>query len=177
MIEKEFDKRAFSQVIEILNHSDKNIVERIPKQFINFLFENMDTEYNVNIDFSNKNWEETILEETKVVLALIYRDYIVSSEERAKLLAEEKKEQEALELQEEVEHLRQMVKQADIDALVAVAEMYDLTPEELAQMMASIRSDRSQPEADIPDSITAVPAEPEQIMFPEEEDPLDDEET
>ena len=84
----------------------------------------------------------------------------------------EKKEQEALELQEEVEHLRQMVKQADIDALVAVAEMYDLTPEELAQMMASIRSDRSQPEADIPDSITAVPAEPEQIMFPEEEDPL-----
>ena len=94
MIEKEFDKRAFSQVIEILNHSDKNIVERIPKQFINFLFENMDTEYNVNIDFSNKNWQETILEETKVVLALIYRDYIVSSEERAKLLAEEKKEQE-----------------------------------------------------------------------------------
>ena len=89
----------------------------------------------------------------------------------------EKKEQEALELQEEVEHLRQMVKQADIDALVAVAEMYDLTPEELAQMMASIRSDRSQPEADIPDSITAVPAEPEQIMFSEEEDPLDDEET
>ena len=89
----------------------------------------------------------------------------------------EKKEQESLELQEEVERLRQMVKQADIDALVAVAEMYDLTPEELTQMMISIRGDRSQPEADIPDSITAIPAEPEQIMFPEEEDPLDDEET
>ena len=53
-----------------------------------------------------------------------------------------KKEQEALELQEEVERLRQMVKQADI-----------------------------------PDAITAIPAEREQIVFPEEEDPLDDEET
>ena len=83
----------------------------------------------------------------------------------------------ANEMDGEVERLRQMVKQADIDALVAVAEMYDLTPEELTQMMISIRGDRSQPEADIPDAITAIPAEPEQIMFPEEEDSLDDEET
>lgn len=94
MLENEFDKRAFSEVIEIINHSDKDIVEKIPKHFIKFLYENMDNEYNVNIDFSNENWDETVLEETNVILALIYRDYIVSPEEREELLIEEKKEQE-----------------------------------------------------------------------------------
>ena len=64
----------------------------------------------------------------------------------------EKKEQEALELQEEVERLRQMVKQADIDALVAVAEMYSLTPEELTQMMISIRGDSMVTEGDSADT-------------------------
>ena len=88
-----------------------------------------------------------------------------------------KKEQESLELQEEVERLRQMVKQADIDALVAVAEMYKLTPEELNRMMVSIRGERTEPEAEVPESITAVPAEPDEIMIPEEEEFIDDEET
>ena len=94
MFDNSFNKKAFSEIIEILNHTDKQLVEKIPDTFIKFLFENMDKEYEVEINFFNENWEETILEETKAILALIYRDYIVSAEERKDLLIEEKRERE-----------------------------------------------------------------------------------
>lgn len=99
MFDNSFNKKAFSEIIEILNHTDKQLVEKIPDTFIKFLFENMDKEYEVEINFFNENWEETILEETKAILALIYRDYIVSAEERKDLLIEEKRERERQEIE------------------------------------------------------------------------------
>ena len=94
MIDNVYDKKAFSEIIEILNHTDKQLVEKIPNTFIKFLFDNMDKEYKPEINFFNENWEETILEDTKSILALIYRDYIVSPEERKDLLIDEKIERE-----------------------------------------------------------------------------------
>lgn len=86
-------KQALAEVIEILNHSDKSITEKIPQKFINFLFENMDKDYKCSIDFSDENWDNTVKEETQCIIALIYRDYICSPDERNILLAEEKAEE------------------------------------------------------------------------------------
>lgn len=99
MFDNVLDKKAFSEIIEILNHTDKKVVEKIPESFIKFLFENMDKEYKVEINFFNENWDDTILEETKAILALIYRDYIASAEERKDLLIEEKREREKQEME------------------------------------------------------------------------------
>lgn len=99
MFDNVFDKKAFSEIIEILNHTDKQLVEKIPDSFIKFLFENMDKEYKVEINFFNENWDDTILEETKAILAFIYRDYIASAEERKDLLIEEKREREKQEME------------------------------------------------------------------------------
>lgn len=92
-----FNKRAISEVIEILNHTDKEIVEKIPKKFIEFLFENADNDYKPNIDFYNEKWEQFVQEDTQAILAMIYRDYIVSEDEKIKLLKEEKDEKIKLE--------------------------------------------------------------------------------
>ena len=89
----------------------------------------------------------------------------------------EKKILELKELQAEVEHLRQMVKQADLDAINAIAEMYQMTPEELAEIMKRLYGDRTEPLPDPPETSVAIPAVPEDTEFPEEEDHLDDEET
>lgn len=86
-------REAFAEVLEILRNSNQNIIKKIPKKFVEFLMNNKDEEYRVNIDFSNENWENNIKQETQAIIALIYRDYIVSSEERNKLLSEEKAEQ------------------------------------------------------------------------------------
>lgn len=86
-------REAFAEVLEILRNSNQNIIKKTPKKFVEFLMNNKDEEYRVNIDFSNENWENNIKQETQAIIALIYRDYIVSSEERNKLLSEEKAEQ------------------------------------------------------------------------------------
>ena len=86
-------KQAFTEVLEVLEHSSRNIVEKIPIKFIEFLKENTDDEYIVDIDFSKPNWEDEVKEETQAILALIYRDYIVSPEKRNELIREEKEEQ------------------------------------------------------------------------------------
>ncbi len=86
-------REAFAEVLEVLKNSNQNIIEKIPEKFITFLNENKDDNYIVKIDFLNKNWENFVKQETRAILALVYRDYIVSSEEREKLLVEEKEEQ------------------------------------------------------------------------------------
>ena len=92
--------RALTEVLEVLKHTNKQIIEKIPEKFINFLFENSDKSYVPNIDFNASNWDDLVQEETKAILAIIYRDYMISEEERKALLLEEenerKKEEEAL---------------------------------------------------------------------------------
>ena len=83
-------KQAFTEVLEILKNCNQNILAKIPKKFLDFLKQNMDENYKVNINFSNENWEDTLKEETQQILALIYRDYIVSPEKRNQLIQEEK---------------------------------------------------------------------------------------
>ena len=89
---KQIDKQAVSEVIEILKHSEQQIMDKIPRKFIDFLNENTDKEYKAKINFNDETWDESIKEDTKAILALIYRDYIVSKEERNKLLEEEQKQ-------------------------------------------------------------------------------------
>lgn len=89
---EEFNKRAISEVIEILNHTDKEIVEKIPQKFINFLFENADNDYKPNINFYDDDWKNSVQDDTQAILALIYRDYIVSDDERKELLKEEQED-------------------------------------------------------------------------------------
>ncbi len=85
-------KEAFAEVLEVIKHCNQNIKSKIPEKFITFLNQNEDKNYIVKIDFTNANWEDYTKYETQAILALIYRDYIVSPEEREKLLTEEKDE-------------------------------------------------------------------------------------
>ena len=56
---------------------------------MNYLKENSDKEYKTNINYSNENWIDTLSEDTIQMLSIIYRDYIVDSETREKLIEEE----------------------------------------------------------------------------------------
>ena len=86
-------REAFAEVLEVIKNSNQRILEKIPEKFITFLNENKDNNYIVKIDFTDENWDDSIKQETQAILALIYRDYIVSQEERVRLLTEEREEQ------------------------------------------------------------------------------------
>lgn len=83
---KNTTNQAFSETYDVINHMSKEMQEKIPKSFINLIKENRDLDYKVNIDYS-KDIKKQLLKETKIILSLVYRDYLCSSEKREELLA------------------------------------------------------------------------------------------
>ena len=86
-------EQAFLEVLEVLKYSSQSIKEKIPEKFVAFLNENKDNNSSVQIDFTKDNWEDELKQETRVILALMYRDYIVSPEKREELIRQEHEEQ------------------------------------------------------------------------------------
>ena len=89
----------------------------------------------------------------------------------------EKKEQELLELQGEVQELRERVRQADFSAINATAALYHITPEQFEEIMRAMRIGHDQ---DVPPMTglekTADPVPDDNPEIPdEEEDSIDDE--
>ena len=94
--------KAFSEVNDILLHSEKEIQDKIPQRFYEIIRSNMDLEWKIKIDYSKDINDQEILKETKTILAIIYRDYLCSEIEknafveknRLALLERHRKEQE-----------------------------------------------------------------------------------
>lgn len=78
--------QSFSEVYDVINHMSKEMQEKIPKSFVNLIKDNRDLDFKFYIDYSI-DIKEQLLEETKVILSLIYRDYLCDKEKREKLLA------------------------------------------------------------------------------------------
>lgn len=85
--------REFNQVLtevnEILNLSDKNIINKIPYEFRRMIVQNMDKTYHPNIDMRKPLLEQDITTKAKDFLSLIYKNYIADDEERAFLISKE----------------------------------------------------------------------------------------
>ena len=86
--------QAFSEVYSIINHLDNNLYKKIPDNFIKMIENNRDLKYDVDIDYTKNINEQNLLHETRVILSLIYRDYLCTKEEREKIILKDKKELE-----------------------------------------------------------------------------------
>ena len=71
--------RALKEVYVILENSEEKIKRKIPENFKLFVSKNMDKEYIPNISFNNEIWEDTIMEETQQILAIIYSCLLYTS--------------------------------------------------------------------------------------------------
>ena len=91
-------KKAFTEVYEILNYLDKDDYNKIPKNIINALKENRDTEYNFFVDESIPFYEQNLLEETKAILFNVYRDYLANSEMKDKIIKFQREEEKISEI-------------------------------------------------------------------------------
>lgn len=96
-------RNAFKEVDEILKHTDINLVNKIPKKFIDFLRANMNNEYDFNVQEGLHLNKQNLSEEANNILALIYRDYWATEEEKEEF---RKKDEEERKLNEEkLEHI------------------------------------------------------------------------
>lgn len=83
-------EEAFAEVDEILKIMPIDLISKIPIKFRKIISENKAKNYKVNIQQPLN--EETLKEETVVILGLIYRDFLASPEEKEELQAQDAEE-------------------------------------------------------------------------------------
>ena len=95
-MEKTYEK-SLTEVYKAIEYLEYEEYNKIPKKFLKHLYEEMDKDYYfeiaINEDFINKEMSN----EAKEILAVIYRDYLVTKEEREELLKEESEEEKRIE--------------------------------------------------------------------------------
>lgn len=84
--------QAYAEVYQVILHMEKGLQIMIPRKFIQFLLKNMDTQWGRNLDFAKNLNDMDLLQETRVLLSLVYRDFICSPEERMELIKKDKRE-------------------------------------------------------------------------------------
>ena len=79
---------ALAEAYDIITHSSQEIQNKISPKFMEILISGKDNSYISNLDY-DKNLDEQIQHETKIILGLIYRDYLCDISERQELLKKE----------------------------------------------------------------------------------------
>ena len=75
--------KAFKEVYLLINDLSSELYIKIPKSFIKTVKENMDESYDISIDKLNT---EGMMEETEILISLIFRDFLCSDELNQKLV-------------------------------------------------------------------------------------------
>lgn len=83
-------KIALAEVDDVLKFTDKEIVDKIPQSFKDFIKQNKDTNYITNINPYLPINSQNIKDETKSIIALIYRSYIATEDEKKKFAEQDK---------------------------------------------------------------------------------------
>ena len=74
-------RQALFEVYKILENTDEEIKNKIPEKFIKFVKENMDTNYKFELEKGKELIKQNLKDETKQIIALIYKKYICDDEE------------------------------------------------------------------------------------------------
>lgn len=89
--------KAYKEVYEILKYVPKESVEKIPQDMRDMFKNKMDIAYHFEIDTSKSIEEQTLLKETKAILANLYEDYWATPEERAEIRRRDRAELQKIE--------------------------------------------------------------------------------
>lgn len=82
---------AYTEVLDILKYISKEDYEKIPKSKIKVFEENCNKNYNFTYDENKTLDEQNVSEITKVIIAILFRDYWATKEQRYIII---KKQQE-----------------------------------------------------------------------------------
>lgn len=87
---------AYKEIYEILKIFPSELVNKIPKDKIEFFYQNMNYDYEYNI--SKETFDgQTMLDETKAILTILFRDYWATPEQKEKLVNFTKNAQNVIE--------------------------------------------------------------------------------
>ncbi len=81
MVSVEYSE-AIVEVLEILQYSEDNIIEKIPKKLIEFWQRNKSATYRPNLDHSKSINEMNLKNKTKSIITMIYLNYLCDDVEK-----------------------------------------------------------------------------------------------
>lgn len=91
--------KAYKEIVEILKYVPEESVNKIPKEMRDMFEAKQLKTYNFQIDIEKTFEEQEILEETKAILANIFRDYWATEYQRERILEKEKYDLKKLEIE------------------------------------------------------------------------------
>ena len=89
--------KAYKEVIEILKFVPKESVEKIPQTMIDTFKTKMDKDYDFIVDINKSFEEQDLLDETKAILANIFRDYWATPYQKERIEAKERYDRQKME--------------------------------------------------------------------------------
>ena len=107
--------KAYKEVIEILKYVPKESVNKIPKSMLDTFNAKMDNNYEFSIDTNIGIEEQELLEETKAILANIFRDYWATPYQKERIQLKEKYEQQRIEEEKKANYDVNLFKQEERD--------------------------------------------------------------
>lgn len=84
------EKKSCTEVIEILQHISEIDYKKIPQEIINTLNNNKDENYYFEYDVHKTLDEQNVSKQTKIIIALFFRDYWATQHQREVILEYEK---------------------------------------------------------------------------------------
>ena len=81
--------KAYKEVTEILKYVPKESVEKIPFEIRKMFETKMDAKYDFKVDINKNFQEQVLLDETKAILANIFRDYWATPYQKERIKAKE----------------------------------------------------------------------------------------
>ena len=88
---------AFSEVLEILKYIPKSDYYKIPNNMIKLFETNRNKEYSFNYDPNKTLDEQNVSKTAKIIIAILFRDYWATQEQREKILRKENYDRQKLE--------------------------------------------------------------------------------
>ena len=88
---------AYSEVLEVLKNIEEEDYLKIPQEKIEVFKEFSNKEYDFKFDPNKSLDEQNVSEIARIVLAILFRDYIATEEQKRKILNYQKKAEEILE--------------------------------------------------------------------------------
>ena len=98
MIEDNYEK-AYKEIVEILKYVPEESINKIPKEMRDMFEMKQLKTYNFQMNTEKSFEEQELLEETKAILANIFRDYWATDYQRDRILEKEYQDRKELERQ------------------------------------------------------------------------------
>lgn len=97
-------KKAYTEVIEIIKYFPKEEYDKIPLEKINYYKENMDKNYNFQINPNIELEKQNISKEANAILVTLFNDYFATDRQKEVLNNLLKQNQQKLEIQKYEEY-------------------------------------------------------------------------